>query len=66
MGAHVRDLTSRELLACAALGGHDVRERVAHELDRRAARALIHRILAKSRRPAAAALRPQAEAIVAA
>jgi len=67
MGAHFRDLGSRELVACAALGGEDIRRRVAHELDRRAAAALVQRILAAGRRPGAAAVVvPHAEATVAA
>ncbi len=43
-----------DLLACAVTGGPSVRQRVEHELDRRAVRALVRRILARGREPAAA------------
>jgi hypothetical protein len=51
MDVRFRQLCREDLLACAAVGGPSVRGRVEHELDRRAADALIRRILA--RRPPA-------------
>ncbi|MFO8011965.1 MAG: hypothetical protein R6X20_01535 [Phycisphaerae bacterium] len=44
-------LSGTDLLACAVLGAADLRRRVEHELDRRAGRALVRRILADGRTP---------------
>jgi len=56
MWAH---LCCDDLLACAVMGGPAVRQRVAHELDRRAAGAIVRRILARGRQPAATPAEPQ-------
>jgi len=57
MRSRLTHLTGSELLACAVHGSGSVRRRVEHELDRRAAGALVRRILTEARPPA----QPQAE-----
>jgi len=52
MDSQLTYLDAGDLLACAVVGGPPVRQRVEHELDRRAARALVRRILARNDRPA--------------
>ncbi len=47
-------LSGTALFTFAACGPAEVRRRVEHELDRRAVRALVRRILADGRRPAEA------------
>jgi len=42
----LRHLDACDLLACAVLDGRSVRRRVEHKLERRAASALVRRILA--------------------
>jgi len=52
MDSRLTCLDAGDLLACAVAGGPAVRQRVEHELDRRAGRALVRRILARGRPPA--------------
>jgi len=54
MHSQLPHLDGRDLLTCAVVGGAAIRRRVEHELERRAVRALIHRILARDREPAGA------------
>jgi hypothetical protein len=52
MHSRLTHLTGADLLGCAVCGAGDLRRRVEHELDRRAVRALVRRILADGRKPA--------------
>ena len=54
MHSRLTHLSGTDLLACAVCGTGEVRQRVEHELDRRAVRALVSRILDDGRRPAEA------------
>jgi len=66
MQAVLRSISSHDLLALAALGGEAGRDRVEHELDRRAAGALISRILRGAKKVDGLAVCRSAEAPVAA
>lgn len=66
MRAILRDIPAHDLLAVAALGGDAVRRQVQHELDLRAAGALVSRILSGTRNGDRPAARRSAEAPVAA
>jgi len=52
MDFRLTHLRGSDLLACAVLGTAELRRRVGHELDRRAVRALVRRILAEEPAPA--------------
>lgn len=52
MHSRLTHLSDLDLLTRAVFGSAGVRRRVAHELDRRAVRALVRRILDDAARPA--------------
>jgi len=66
MRAVLRTMASQDLLAVAALGDAGVRQEVEHELDVRAANALVRRLLTDAATADRSAVRQSAEAPVAA